>query len=233
MNGCAVTAEAVAKTRQAIRRALADGAGRVVVTGCAARLASAGLGDLGDRVHVIAAPSERAPDAVAELLAGLGCRGTSPATAARDRIRAFVKVQDGCSFSCSFCVIPLVRGTTRSRGLDDVLADVRRRVALGHVEIVLTGVNIGLYRDGTHRLADVIRAVGAIAGVERLRLSSIEVDHLDAPSWPRWRRRRRRCRTCTCRCSPATTACCGRCAGAPRPRAMRSGSPPPGAPCRA
>ena len=180
VNGCAVTAEAVAKTRQAIRRALADGAGRVVVTGCAARLASAGLGDLGDRVHVIAAPSERAPDAVAELLAGLGCHGTSPATAARDRIRAFVKVQDGCSFSCSFCVIPLVRGTTRSRGLDDVLADVRRRVALGHVEIVLTGVNIGLYRDGTHRLADVIRAVGAIAGVERLRLSSIEVDHLDA-----------------------------------------------------
>ena len=180
VNGCAVTAEAVAKTRQAIRRALADGAGRVVVTGCAARLATADLGHLGDRVHVVAAPSEEAPAAVAEVLAGLGCRGTAPAAAARDRIRAFVKVQDGCSFSCSFCVIPLVRGRSRSRALQEVLADVRRCVALGHVEIVLTGVNIGLYRDGALRLADVIRAVGAVPGVERLRLSSIEVDHLDA-----------------------------------------------------
>src|SRR5262245_44360365 len=90
VNGCAVTAEAVAKTRQAIRRALADGAGRVVVTGCAARLATADLGDLGDRVHVVAAASEEAPAAVADLLAGLGCKGTSPAAVARDRIRAFV-----------------------------------------------------------------------------------------------------------------------------------------------
>jgi len=85
VNGCAVTAEAVAKTRQAIRRALADGAGRVVVTGCAARLATADLGHLGDRVHVVAAPSEEAPAAVSDLLDGLGCRGTAPATAARDR----------------------------------------------------------------------------------------------------------------------------------------------------
>src|SRR6478735_6438188 len=137
VNGCAVTAEAVAKTRQAIRRALADGAAHVVVTGCAAR-------------------SEQAPGAVADLLAGLGCRGTSPAVARRDRIRAFVKVQDGCSFSCSFCVIPLVRGRTRSRGLEDLLDDVRLRLALGHVEVVLTGVNIGLYRDGPVRLGDVI-----------------------------------------------------------------------------
>jgi threonylcarbamoyladenosine tRNA methylthiotransferase MtaB len=180
VNGCAVTAEAVAKTRQAIRRALADGAAHVVVTGCAARLESARLGELGDRVHVLAAPSEQAPGAVADLLAGLGCRGTSPAVARRDRIRAFVKVQDGCSFSCSFCVIPLVRGRTRSRGLEDLLDDVRLRLALGHVEVVLTGVNIGLYRDGPVRLGDVIRAVGALPGVERLRLSSIEVDHLDA-----------------------------------------------------
>jgi threonylcarbamoyladenosine tRNA methylthiotransferase MtaB len=131
-------------------------------------------------VHVITAPSEHAPDAVGDLLTGLGCRGAEPRTVAPDRIRAFVKVQDGCSFSCSFCVIPLVRGPSRSRALQDVLADVRRRVALGHVEIVLTGVNIGLYRDGRLRLSDVIRAVGAVEGVERLRLSSIEVDHLDA-----------------------------------------------------
>jgi threonylcarbamoyladenosine tRNA methylthiotransferase MtaB len=180
VNGCAVTGEAVSKTRQAIRRALANGSTHVVVTGCAARLAGARLADLGDRVHLVADASEATPAAVGDLLAGLGCRGVRPAAVRRDRTRAFVKVQDGCSFACSFCVIPLVRGPSRSRTLDDVLGDVRRRVAAGHVEVVLTGVNIGLFRDGTGRLSDVIRAVGAVGGVERLRLSSIEVDHLDA-----------------------------------------------------
>lgn len=178
VNGCAVTAEAVSKTRQAIRRALAAGSAHVVVTGCAARLAGAGLAALGDGVHVLADPSETAPVAASDLLARLGCRGARPLEAARNRTRAFVKVQDGCSFSCSFCVIPLVRGPSRSRALPDVLGEVRRRVAAGHREVVLTGVNIGLYRDGRLRLAAVIRAVGAVPGVERLRLSSIEVDHL-------------------------------------------------------
>ncbi len=179
VNGCAVTAEAVAKTRQAVRRALASGSAHVVVTGCAARLAGARLADLGDRVHVVADAAEETPAAVGDLLSGLGCRGVRPAPARRDRTRAFVKVQDGCSFVCSFCVIPLVRGASRSRTLDEVVADVRRRVAAGHREVVLTGVNIGLFHDGRSRLADVIRTVGAVDGVERLRLSSIEVDHLE------------------------------------------------------
>ena len=181
VNGCAVTSEAVSKTRRAIRRALADGAAHVVVTGCAARLAGARLADVGDRVHVVPDASETVPAAVGDLLAGLGCRDPQPAPLARDRTRAFVKVQDGCSFSCSFCVIPLVRGPSRTRALDDVVGEVRRRVAMGHCEMVLTGVNIGLYRDGPLRLADVIRAVVAVPGVERLRLSSIEVDHLSPP----------------------------------------------------
>jgi 2-methylthioadenine synthetase len=64
-----------------------------------------------------------------------------------ERVRAFVKIQDGCSFSCNFCVIPLVRGGTRSRSADAVLREVRRRVAQGHREIVLTGINLGCFRD--------------------------------------------------------------------------------------
>ena len=78
VNGCAVTSEAVAKTRQAIRRALADGSAHVVVTGCAARLAGARLADLGDRVHVVAQPAEAVPAAVGDLLA----RPRLPRTAA-------------------------------------------------------------------------------------------------------------------------------------------------------
>src|SRR5581483_7024321 len=91
-----------------------------------------------------------------------------------------VKVQDGCSFSCSFCVIPLVRGASRSRTAEAVLAEVRRRVEQGHREVVLTGINLGCYRDreAGYDLARLVRETGATPGLARLRLSSIEVNHL-------------------------------------------------------
>ena len=91
-----------------------------------------------------------------------------------------MKIQDGCSFSCAFCVIPLVRGATRSRSAAAVLGEIRRRVAQGHREIVLTGVNLGCFRDRAagYTLARLIREAGAIEGVERLRLSSIEINHV-------------------------------------------------------
>ena len=98
-----------------------------------------------------------------------------------DRVRAFVKIQDGCSFSCAFCVIPLVRGATRSRSAAAVLAEIGRRVRQGHREIVLTGVNLGCFRDreAGYTLARLVREAGAIDGLERLRLSSIEINHVD------------------------------------------------------
>jgi threonylcarbamoyladenosine tRNA methylthiotransferase MtaB len=103
------------------------------------------------------------------------------ADARLDRIRAFVKVQDGCSFSCTFCVIPLVRGASRSRPSEAVLAEVQRRVAQGHKEVVLTGINLGCYRDRAagYGLPRLVREVGATPGLARLRLSSIEVNHLN------------------------------------------------------
>ena len=115
VNGCCVTAEAVAKTRQTVRRALADGASQVIVTGCAARIGDLGLSQLGDRVQVVDLPSERVPDAVSDRLGRLGCLGSAASEQRRTRVRAFLKVQDGCSFACSSCVIPLVRGRSRSR----------------------------------------------------------------------------------------------------------------------
>src|SRR5438552_3513652 len=97
-----------------------------------------------------------------------------------DRVRAFVKVQDGCSFSCNFCVIPLVRGASRSRNASAVLDEVARRVQQGHREIVLTGINLGCYRDRAagYDLPRLVRAAGATPGLERLRLSSIEINHV-------------------------------------------------------
>jgi threonylcarbamoyladenosine tRNA methylthiotransferase MtaB len=150
----------------------------VYVTGCGANLAGGAFAGLPDNVVVIARRSEETPEAVAGDVGAIAC---VQGDARLDRVRAFVKVQDGCSFSCSFCVIPLVRGASRSRAADAVLAEVRRRVAQGHKEVVLTGINLGCYRDRAagYKLPRLVREVGAVPGLARLRLSSIEVNHLD------------------------------------------------------
>ena len=175
VNTCCVTHEAVSKSRQAVSRAVRSH-GRVYVTGCAANLAGA-FADAAPNVRVLARPSEEIPAAVARDVGAIGC---VQADARLERTRAFVKIQDGCSFSCAFCVIPLVRGSTRSRRAAAVLTEVERRVAQGHREIVLTGVNLGCFRDreAGYTLPRLVREAGSLPGVERLRLSSIEVNHL-------------------------------------------------------
>lgn len=177
VNTCCVTHEAVAKSRQAAHRA-ARSHGRVYVTGCAANLAADALAGLPGNVTVVAGRSEAIPAAVAGDVGAIAC---VQAEHRLDRVRAFVKIQDGCSFSCAFCVIPLVRGGTRSRTAKAVLGEIRRRVEQGHREIVLTGVNLGCFRDrgAGYTLARLVSEAGAIAGVARLRLSSIEINHVD------------------------------------------------------
>jgi threonylcarbamoyladenosine tRNA methylthiotransferase MtaB len=176
VNTCCVTHEAMRKSRHAAARA-ARTHGRVYVTGCGANLDSDGFGGLPDNVVVIARRSEDAPAAVARDVGALGC---VQADARLDRIRAFVKVQDGCSFSCAFCVIPHVRGASRSRAAAAVLREVERRVQQGHREVVLTGINLGCYRDRAagYDLPRLVRAAGATPGLARLRLSSIEINHV-------------------------------------------------------
>ncbi len=175
VNTCCVTHEAVSKSRQAVSRA-ARTHGRVYVTGCGANLFGAFSG-MAENASLVQRPSEETPAAVAGDVGAIGC---VQADARLERTRAFVKIQDGCSFSCAFCIIPLVRGGTRSRRAGAVLAEIRRRAAQGHREIVLTGVNLGCFRDrdAGYTLARLVREAGSIAGVERLRLSSIEFNHL-------------------------------------------------------
>jgi threonylcarbamoyladenosine tRNA methylthiotransferase MtaB len=177
VNTCCVTHEAVRKSRQAARRA-ARRARRVYVTGCGASLAGDAFAGLPDNVTVVRLPSERTPAFVAGDVGAVGC---VQADVGLDRVRAFVKVQDGCSFSCAFCVIPQVRGRSRSRPAAAVLSEIQRRVAQGHREVVLTGINLGCYRDRTagFDLARLVREVGVTPGLERLRLSSLEVNHLN------------------------------------------------------
>ena len=173
VNACCVTHEAVRKSRHAASRA-ARTHRSVYVTGCGANLAGAFDG-LPANVRVVARTSEQTPDAVAGDVGAIGC---VRADVRLDRVRAFVKVQDGCSFSCAFCVVPLVRGASRSRRAEAVLAEIGRRVAQGHREVVLTGINLGCYRDGGYTLPRLVREAGATPGLDRLRLSSLEVNHL-------------------------------------------------------
>ncbi len=178
VNSCCVTHEAVRKSRQAATRA-ARTHRTVYVTGCAANLAADAFAGLPQNVTVVARRSEETPAYVAGDVGALGC---VQADARLDRVRAFGKMRVGCSVSCNFCVIPLVRGASRSRSAAAVLAEARRRVAQGHREIVLTGINLGCYRDreAGYKLPRLVREVGAIPGLARLRLSSIEVNHVDA-----------------------------------------------------
>ncbi|MEE3226299.1 MAG: tRNA (N(6)-L-threonylcarbamoyladenosine(37)-C(2))-methylthiotransferase MtaB [Bacteroidota bacterium] len=98
-----------------------------------------------------------------------------------DRTRAFLKVQDGCDYKCTYCTIPLARGISRSDTLENVLNNAREISAKGIREIVLTGVNIGDYGKGEfgnkkheHTFLDLVKALDQVEGVERLRISSIE-----------------------------------------------------------
>jgi threonylcarbamoyladenosine tRNA methylthiotransferase MtaB len=98
-----------------------------------------------------------------------------------DRTRAFLKVQDGCDYKCTFCTIPLARGISRSDTLVNVLENAREISAQGIKEIVLTGVNIGDYGKGEfgnkkheHTFLDLVKALNGVEGIQRLRISSIE-----------------------------------------------------------
>jgi tRNA-2-methylthio-N6-dimethylallyladenosine synthase len=89
-----------------------------------------------------------------------------------DQVSAFVTVQRGCDYRCTFCIVPMTRGPERSRKLADVVGEVTRLAASGTTEVTLLGQTVNSYHDGDHDFADLLRAVGAIAGVRRVRFTS-------------------------------------------------------------
>ncbi len=185
VNTCCITREAEAKSRQSVRRSANGRAGRrVVVTGCAANLNARQFDEIAPQVTALVGTAD---DVAREVtgVAGPGCVDVETDVLARQplsatRTRGFVKVQDGCDCHCSYCIIPKVRGAARSRPAGAVLEEVRRRVAQGQPEMVMTGISVGDYRDpeGGLELGDLMRAVAAVAGVQRVRLSSVEVIHV-------------------------------------------------------
>jgi|HubBroStandDraft_6_1064221.scaffolds.fasta_scaffold218120_1 threonylcarbamoyladenosine tRNA methylthiotransferase MtaB len=107
-------------------------------------------------------------------------RPASPNRPAAARTRGFVKVQDGCDCHCAYCIIPTVRGGARSRAASAVVQEVQARVRQGQPEVVMTGISVGDYRDPEEglELGELMVRAAQVEGVERVRLSSVEVIHV-------------------------------------------------------
>ncbi len=182
VNTCAVTGEAQAKTRKAIRRALSGACmPHVIATGCSAALFQAELEGLGERV-IVEPDKSRVPKIAASLL-GLPDRedfGIEDAafSTPTGRMRPGIKIQDGCDLRCSYCIVWKARGKSRSLDAADILARVQEEAAKGAPEVVLTGVNLGSYElDGMRSGRGLARLLGLIlekTDIGRVRLSSTE-----------------------------------------------------------
>ncbi len=198
INTCSVTDFADRKCRQIVRRALKySPEAKVVVIGCYAQLKPEEIANIpGVDLVLGAAEKFRILEFIDELAKAPGkgmvragevqeANVFSGAFSFGDRTRSFLKVQDGCDYKCSFCTIPLARGRSRSDTVENVVANARRIAGLGVMEIVLTGVNLGDFGNGTAVIEgtrpkkeamfiDLIRALDQVEGVERFRISSIE-----------------------------------------------------------
>jgi threonylcarbamoyladenosine tRNA methylthiotransferase MtaB len=178
VNTCAVTSEAAKASRKLIRRSVAEHPGStIVVTGCYAVAETQAVMAIPGVDHVV-------PNADKDRLADLLTReGRRPAAGVTNpgRVRANLKVQTGCDELCSFCIVPQTRGELFSRPITQVSEAARTLVNAGTREVVLTGVHLGKYGwdlpGGT--LIDLIRELTRIAGLERIRLSSIEASQVD------------------------------------------------------
>jgi len=178
INTCCITSEAEAKSRQSVRRSL-QSAREVYVAGCAVNLNAGQFADIDPAVKPFVGTADEVAGAMACADTSSQVLALAPAEQAT-RTRGFVKVQDGCDSRCAYCIIPTVRGRARSRAASAVLEEVRRRVEQGQPEMVMTGISVGDYGDPERglELGELMMAVAQVPGVQRVRLSSVEVIHV-------------------------------------------------------
>jgi threonylcarbamoyladenosine tRNA methylthiotransferase MtaB len=190
LNTCSVTDEAERVCRYEIRRTLRRSPHAfVAVTGCYAQTGAHALRQIpgidlivGGQYKMnlpdyLPAPTTLRKQPAPELLHTRTIERKDfvmPGVGDYTSVRANLKVQDGCNFMCSFCIIPFARGHERSRQFGDVIREAEALTARGHRELVLTGVNIGRYDDHGRSLVNLIGRLESLAGIERIRISSIE-----------------------------------------------------------
>jgi threonylcarbamoyladenosine tRNA methylthiotransferase MtaB len=192
INTCSVTDNADKECRYLVRRIQRKSpASLVVITGCYAQLKPAEIAAIpGVDLVLGAAEKFNLATHIRELAKGDSAKicscdidtvtGFNASFSVNDRTRAFLKVQDGCSYNCSFCTIPLARGKSRSDNIAGVLKNVHELAARGIKEIVLTGVNLGDFGKGplgdsdNENFFELVKALDAVEGIDRYRISSIE-----------------------------------------------------------
>lgn len=193
VNSCTVTASADQKTRQAVRRFKRNNPDAIVIlTGCMPQAypekskelleADIVLGNknntlLPELLSQFQKDSKRIFNVSAHLKGDPFSGDTI--TGFEERTRAYVKIQDGCNRFCSYCVIPYSRGRVRSKPLDELKKEVCALAEKGYNEVVLVGINLSSYgQDNGSTFPDAVKAVNGIKGIERVRLGSLEPDHL-------------------------------------------------------
>lgn len=186
INTCTVTREADAKCRKAIRQFVArNPQAFTAVIGCYSQMGAATIAEIPgvdlivgnqDKFavldHVKEGKNER-PVILRDRISGDDFSLTFIGDLPYDK-RANLKMQEGCDFMCSFCIIPFARGRARSRNWENTLSEARSAAQRGIKELVLTGVNIGTYSSDRRNIVDLVDALNEIPGLIRLRISSIE-----------------------------------------------------------
>ncbi|MDA8087839.1 MAG: MiaB/RimO family radical SAM methylthiotransferase [Nitrospiraceae bacterium] len=183
INTCSVTAKSDYQSRQLIRKAARTGA-RLIVTGCYSELNPQAVRDMNGVSEVVANSKK---DSIINMITGqISGNALDLGGERASRSRYFLKIQDGCDYSCSYCIVWKARGKARSVSPAEVVFRVRRAVESGYKEVVLTGIHLGLYgrdlaKTGADRpcLSWLLEKILAETDVPRLRLSSLEINEVD------------------------------------------------------
>ena len=183
LNTCTVTDSADSTCRNLIRKAQKTSPeGKIVVAGCYAQMEAEKISKM-TGVDLILGNSEKYKvfeylheDDEQTIKVDKSFEFWGAATTPADsHTRAFLKIQDGCNYVCSFCIIPFARGRSRAISIEEALKEANDLISRGFKEIVLTGVNIGEYESASgEKLSDLVEKLLAIEGLERLRMSSVE-----------------------------------------------------------
>ncbi|MBN2542322.1 tRNA (N(6)-L-threonylcarbamoyladenosine(37)-C(2))-methylthiotransferase MtaB [bacterium] len=187
INGCSVTKRAEQKAFQFIRKIKRKfPSSRVILTGCLGTQAQRGIIEAHEVDYVIPNSKKYLIDTVIsggeESIAGTDDIKWYDIKNFSEHTRAFVKIQDGCDNRCAYCIVPIIRGDSRSRPIDEIIKQVQKLHKAGFKEVVLTGVNIGSYRHkqagNVFRLEDLLQKLLAETEIQRIRLSSMEIDEI-------------------------------------------------------
>lgn len=194
VNTCSVTERADREARQIVRRALRTSPNAfVAVIGCYSQLDPEVIASI-DGVDIVLGASEKfhmfdftesfqkfsSPKIFVSPIETVNDFGPAFSGGVDDRTRAFMKVQDGCDFNCSFCTIPLARGGSRSQTIEACISQARQLVSMGYKEIILTGVNVGDFgKNENSSFLNLLRELDTVDGIERIRVSSVEPNLLN------------------------------------------------------